>query len=159
RRTLTPRGPRARRCPPRRRSPTPSAAAANANDPPAAGHRSPPPNATSSDWSAKDWPTTTSPQGFSSHRAPCNPTSLTSTPNSACHPACSSSKKPPATPERSSSLAWGPRMNTGTDRLGGDDGERRGQGEVLIERFDPGGADHGGQREGGFQHGEVVADT
>ena len=31
--TLTPRGPRARRCPPRRRSPTRSAAAANANDP------------------------------------------------------------------------------------------------------------------------------
>ncbi len=37
RRTSTPRGPRARPCPPRRRSPTPSAAAANANAPPAAG--------------------------------------------------------------------------------------------------------------------------
>ena len=35
--TLTPRGPRARRCPSRRRSPTRSAAAANANAPPAAG--------------------------------------------------------------------------------------------------------------------------
>jgi hypothetical protein len=39
RRTLTPPGLRARRCQPRRRSPTRSAAAANANDPPAAGHR------------------------------------------------------------------------------------------------------------------------
>jgi len=37
------RGLRARPCPPRRRSPTRSAAAANANDLPAAGHRSPPP--------------------------------------------------------------------------------------------------------------------
>jgi hypothetical protein len=37
--------------------------------------------ATSSAWSAKDWPTTTSPQGFSCHRAPCKPTSPTSTPN------------------------------------------------------------------------------
>ena len=34
---------------------------------------------TSSGWSAKDWPTTTSPQGFSSHPAPCKPTSPTST--------------------------------------------------------------------------------
>jgi hypothetical protein len=39
--TLNPRGPRARRCPPTRRSPTLSAAAANANDPPAAGGRLP----------------------------------------------------------------------------------------------------------------------
>ena len=50
-------------------------------------------------WSAKDWPTTTSPRGFSSHRAPCKPTSPTSTPNSASPPACSSSKKQPATPD------------------------------------------------------------
>ena len=40
RKTLTRRGPRARRCPPRRRSPTPSAAVVNANDPPAAGPHS-----------------------------------------------------------------------------------------------------------------------
>jgi hypothetical protein len=45
--TSTPPGPRAPRCPPRRRSPTPSAVTANANDPPAAGPRSPPPSATS----------------------------------------------------------------------------------------------------------------
>jgi DNA-binding CsgD family transcriptional regulator len=38
---LTPPGPRARPSPPRRRSPTRSAAAANANAPPAAGHRYP----------------------------------------------------------------------------------------------------------------------
>ena len=50
-------------------------------------------------------------------------------------------------------------MNTGTDRLGGDDGERCRQGEVVMKRFDPGGADDGGQSKGGFQHGEVVADT
>ena len=50
-------------------------------------------------------------------------------------------------------------MNTGIDRLGRDDGERCGQGEVALERFDPGGADDGGQCEGGFQHGEVVADA
>ena len=37
----------------------------------------------SCDWSAKGWPTTTSPQGFSSHHAPCSPTSPTCTPNSA----------------------------------------------------------------------------
>ena len=78
----SPRGPRARRYPPRRRSPTPSAAAANANDPPAAGHHSPPPSTTSCAWSATGWPTTTSPHGFSSHHAPCKPTSPTSTPNS-----------------------------------------------------------------------------
>ena len=50
-------------------------------------------------------------------------------------------------------------MNTGTDRLGGDDGERCGQGEVVIKRLDAGSADDGGQCEGGFQHGEVVADA
>ena len=42
----------------------------------------PTPNTTSCDWSAKDSPTRTSPPGFSSHRAPCKPTSPTSTPNS-----------------------------------------------------------------------------
>jgi hypothetical protein len=63
------------------RSPTPSAAAANANGRPAVGHRSPPRSVTSCDSSARDWPTATSPQGFSSHRAPCKPTSPTSTPN------------------------------------------------------------------------------
>src|SRR6478672_11961291 len=56
---------------------------ANANAPPAGGPRSPLPSATSYDWSAKGSPTTTSPRGFSSHRAPCKPTSPTSTPNSA----------------------------------------------------------------------------
>ena len=56
---------------------------ANANDPLAAGHRSPPPSATSCDWSAKGWPTTTSPPGYSSHRAPCKPTSPTCTASSA----------------------------------------------------------------------------
>jgi hypothetical protein len=93
-------GPRAQPCPPRRRSPTPSAATANANAPPAAGPRSPQPNVTWCDWSAKDWPTTTSPPGFSSHRAPCNPTSPTSTPNSASPRACSSPKRQPATPDK-----------------------------------------------------------
>ena len=93
-------------CPPRRRSPTPSVAAANANGPPAAGHRSPPPSATSYDWSAKDWATTTSPRGFSSHRAPCKPTSPTSTPNSGSPRACSSSKKRPATPDARQGAQW-----------------------------------------------------
>ena len=79
--TLKAHGPRAQPCPPRKRSATPSVAAANANDPPAAGPRSPPPNATWSASSAKGWPTTTSPPGFSSHRAPCRPTSPTSTPS------------------------------------------------------------------------------
>ncbi len=50
-------------------------------------------------------------------------------------------------------------MDTSNDRLGGDDGERCGQREVVIQRIDPGGADDGGQCEGGFQHGEVVADA
>lgn len=50
-------------------------------------------------------------------------------------------------------------MNTGTDRLGGDDGERSGQGEVVIERFDPRGADDGGQCKGGLEHSEMVADA
>src|SRR5271168_3498476 len=50
------------------------------------------------DWSAKGSAIKTSPQGFSSHRAPCKPISPTSTPNSASPPAYSSSKKPPATP-------------------------------------------------------------
>ena len=50
-------------------------------------------------WSAKDSPTRTSQHGFSSHRAPCKPTSPTSTPNSASPRAYSSSKKQPATPE------------------------------------------------------------
>ncbi len=66
-----------------RRSPTRSAAAANANGPPAAGARSRPPSSTSYDLSAKDSPTMTSPQGFSSHPVPCRPTSPTSTPSSA----------------------------------------------------------------------------
>src|SRR4029450_1082105 len=35
----------------------------------------------------------------SSHRAPCRPTSSTSTPNSASPPACNSPKKQPETPD------------------------------------------------------------
>jgi hypothetical protein len=50
-------------------------------------------------------------------------------------------------------------MNAGPDRCGGNDGERCRQREVIIQRFDPGRADEGGQRKGGLQHGEVVADT
>ena len=81
--TLTARGPKAQPCPPRKLSPTRSAAVDNAKGPPVAGPHSPPPSVTSSVSSAKDWPTTTSPQGFSSHPAPCKPTSPTSTPSSA----------------------------------------------------------------------------
>jgi class 3 adenylate cyclase len=102
--------------------------------------------------------------GFSSHRARCRPTSPTSTPNSAWPPGCNSPRNPPGTPEKasrswSSPLVRRPRVNTGIDRLCGDDGERCGQGEVVLKRFNPGGADDGGQCEGGFQHREVVADT
>ena len=50
-------------------------------------------------------------------------------------------------------------MNAGPDRRGSNDGERCRQGEVITQRFDPGRADEGGQREGGLQHGEVIADT
>jgi hypothetical protein len=50
-------------------------------------------------------------------------------------------------------------MNAGPDRRGGNDGERCRQREVITQRFDPGRADKGGQREGGLQHGEVIADT
>jgi hypothetical protein len=59
-----------------------------------------PPSATSSGSSAKEWPITTSPHGFSSRRARCKPTSPTSTPNWASPHACSSPKRQPATPER-----------------------------------------------------------
>ena len=59
------RGPRAPRCPSKKRSPTPNAAAANANARPAGGPRSPPPSAMSCDSSAKGWRTRTSPRGFS----------------------------------------------------------------------------------------------
>src|ERR1700761_9007774 len=58
-----------------------------------------------------------------------------------------------------SQLARAPRVNTGIDRFGRDDGERCGQGEVVLERFDPGAADDGGQCQGGLQHREVVPDT
>ena len=58
-----------------------------------------------------------------------------------------------------SSLAGCPCVNTGIDRLGGDDGERGGQWKAALERLDPGAADDGGQCEGGFQHGEMVADA
>jgi hypothetical protein len=73
---------------------------ANANDLRAAGNRGPPPSVTSSDSSAKASPTTTLPQGFSSHRGPCKPTLPTSTPNSASPPACNLFKKLPATADR-----------------------------------------------------------
>ena len=86
-------------CRSRRRSPTPSGAAVNANGLGAAGVRSPPPSARSSNWSAKGSPTMTSPQDFSSHPAPCKPTSPTSTPSSGSPHACSSPRKLPATPE------------------------------------------------------------
>jgi hypothetical protein len=81
-------------------APVPSAAAANANDPLVGGRRSPPPSATWCGWSARDSAIRTSPHGFSSPRAPCKPTSPTSTPNSGSAPAYSSPKKQPATPER-----------------------------------------------------------
>ena len=88
--------------------------AANANDPPAAGPRSPRPSVTSYDWSAKDSPTTTSLHGYSSHRVPCQPTSPTSTPNLASPRAYSSPKKQPATLSTAASaaklLAHGPAL-------------------------------------------------
>ena len=105
RRTLHPCGPRAPRCRPTKRSPTPGVAAANANGPAAAGPHSPPPSATSSDWSAKGSPTTTSPPGFSSHRAPCKPTSPTSTPNSASPRGYNSRRKPPGTADGTGTYA------------------------------------------------------
>jgi hypothetical protein len=101
RRTSTQPGPRAQPCPPRRRSPTHNAVLANANGQPTAGHRSPRPSATWCDWSPKDSRTTTSPQGFSSHRAPCKLTSPMSTTNSASPPAYNSRKKQRATPDPS----------------------------------------------------------
>ena len=89
-----------------RRLPRRSVAAVNANDPPAAGRRSPPPSATSSDSSARASAIRTSPQGFSSHRAQCTPTSPTSTPSSGSLRECSSHKKQRATPERSRALPY-----------------------------------------------------
>ena len=47
--------------------------------------------------SVKGWETRTSPRAFSCHRAPCSPTSPTSTPSSASPPACNSRKKQAAT--------------------------------------------------------------
>src|SRR6516165_781137 len=110
--TLNPLGPRARPCRSRRRSPTRSVAAANANVQPAGGNRSPPASVTSCDWSARGWPTTTSPPGFSFHDAPCKPTSPTSTPNSASPRACNSPRKQPATPDRHQQTP--PRRSTST---------------------------------------------
>jgi hypothetical protein len=69
----------------------------NANAPAVAGRPSRPPSATSYGWSAKGSPTTTSPRGFSSHHAPCKPTSPTSTPNSDSPRACNSRRKQPGT--------------------------------------------------------------
>src|SRR6476659_5427269 len=105
RRTSTPPGPKARPYPPRKPSSPLSAGTANANGQPTAGHRSPRPSATWCDWSPKGSRTTTSPQGFSSHRAPCKPTSPTSTPNSASPPAYNSRKKQRATPDPRRSIA------------------------------------------------------
>ena len=50
-------------------------------------------------------------------------------------------------------------MDAGADRSTGDRGEWDGHREILVNGadFDP--ADDGGQREGGFEHGEVVADA
>jgi len=59
------------------------------------------PSATWCDWSPKGSRTTTSPQGFSSHRAPCKHTSPTSTTNSASPPAYNSRKKQRTTPDPS----------------------------------------------------------
>src|SRR5271156_1017005 len=95
-------GPRAPRCPPRKQSPTPGAAAANANARPLAGPRSPQPNWTSSGSSVRAWATRTSPHGFSSHHAPSKPTSLTSTPSWAWLRASNLPKRQHVTPDR-----WG----------------------------------------------------
>ncbi len=69
--TLSARGPRVRRYPSRRRSPTRSVAAVNASAPPAGGPRSPRPSATRCASSARGSATATSPPGFglSAHRA------------------------------------------------------------------------------------------
>ena len=47
------------------------------------------PSSTWCGWSPRDWPTRTSPPGFSSHRGPCIPTCRTSIPSSRYRPACS----------------------------------------------------------------------
>jgi hypothetical protein len=66
------------------------------------GNRGRPPTTSSLSyvWFLRGLAIRTSPQGFSSHRAPCKPTSPTSTPNSASAPACSSFNRLPTTPDR-----------------------------------------------------------
>ena len=81
--TLNQHGLRAPPCRSRRRSLMRSAVAVNANARQPAGVRSLPPSVTWCGWSVRDWATRTLPPGFSSHRGRCNPTSRTSSPNSA----------------------------------------------------------------------------
>ena len=79
---LTWRGPKVPPCPPRRRSPTHSAAAANASAPRSGwGSLTPMENDVVASGRGKDWATRTSVRGSSSHRAPCRPISRMSTPS------------------------------------------------------------------------------
>jgi hypothetical protein len=52
-----------------------------------------------------------------------------------------------------------PRVYAGRDRGGGDHGERYVEGKVAFEGADLGAPDDGSQRQGGFEHGEVIADA
>jgi len=52
-----------------------------------------------------------------------------------------------------------PRVYAGRDRGGRDDGERYGEGKVVFEGADLGAPDDGSHRQGGFEHGEVIADA
>ena len=52
-----------------------------------------------------------------------------------------------------------PRVYAGRDRGGRGDGERYGEGKVVFEGADLGAPDDGSQRQGGFEHGEVIADA
>ena len=114
-----PHGPRAPPCLPRRRLPTPSAAAANVNASPAGGRRSPRPSATSSASSAKDSATRTSPHGcsFTAHRA--NP------PHSRLH-------------QTSSHLAGATRPRNSPPRLNSPTGSGTTSGRGAIKNCRPG---------------------
>src|SRR3954471_13321098 len=47
----------------------------------------------------------------------------------------------------------------GSDRAAGDHGERHREGKVGVERPDVGTPDDRGQRQSGFEHGEVITDA
>ncbi len=155
--------PRAPRCPPRIRSLMRNGAAGSGAVRPPVGRRSPRPSAPSSAWSARDWGTKQSPQGFSSRCGRWRATSPMCIRSSDCHPGSGWCRRPLAIRDRPnvmSGLAEETRWMDATDQAALIAKKEVTPGELLeaaIERIEQSNATLNAVVIEWFEHARAVA--